>query len=155
MGHQTVSWHSRDERQLCEARTHAPLLFLRVFGVVVGARPPSSGHTLDEFDPGPTGRVELSVDIDGSPRGFGGPITVWQPEQELSFANNWHPPHAWPVPTQITFRLTPLYDGTRVELFHHGFERLGAQAADEHEGYEGAWDLRHLKELKRLVEAGA
>lgn len=115
----------------------------------------SRGHTLEEFEPGPTGRIELSVDVDGNRRSFGGLITVWQPEQELSFANNWQPPHAWPVPTQITFRLTALYDGTRVELFHHGFERLGARAADEHEGYEGAWDLRHLRELKRLMQSGS
>ena len=39
-----------------------------------------------------------------------------------------------------------------VEFFHHGFERLGADAADELEGYEEGWGLTHLASLRSLVE---
>ena len=38
------------------------------------------------------------------------------------------------------------------EIFHHGFERLGADAADNLEGYEEGWDIRHLKTLRSIVE---
>jgi hypothetical protein len=53
-----------------------------------------------------------------------------------------------------TIRLTPLYGGTLVELFHHGFERLGRDAADNLEGYEEGWTTRHLKSLRKIAEAG-
>lgn len=39
-----------------------------------------------------------------------------------------------------------------VEIFHHGFERMGADAADELEGYEGGWDIKHLRQLRSIVE---
>ena len=52
----------------------------------------------------------------------------------------------------ITLRLSPSYQGTLVELFHHGFERLGKSGADEHLAYESSWDTRHLTALKKIVE---
>ena len=58
----------------------------------------------------------------------------------------------WPVPTFMTIRLTPLYDATLVEIFHHGFERLGIDAADNLQGYEEGWDIKHLKALRAIVE---
>ncbi len=112
-----------------------------------------TGHTLHSFDPRPGGLAELSVEIDGERRYYDWRISVMEPARELSFENNWHPPHQWAVPTFITFRLTPLYDGTHVELFHHGFERLGADAADNLEGYESGWNLRHLTALRAIAEA--
>lgn len=77
---------------------------------------------------------------------------MWDEVTDLSFENNWFGEQAWPVPTFITIRLSACYDGTHVELFHHGFERLGADAAWEFLGYESGWDLRHLAELKSIVE---
>jgi hypothetical protein len=56
------------------------------------------------------------------------------------------------VPTLWTIRLTPIYDATLVEIFHHGFERLGVDAADNLEGYESGWDVKHLKALRAIVE---
>ena len=56
------------------------------------------------------------------------------------------------MPTFVTIRLTALYDGTLVELFHHGFERLGADAANELEGYESGWHTNHLEALRSIVE---
>lgn len=110
------------------------------------------GHTLHAFEPRLAGKVEMSVEIDGERRHYGGPVLIWEAEREVSFESNWRGPHAWPVPTFWTIRLTPLYDGTLVELFHHGFERFGADAADDLQGYEDGWDVKHLKALRSIVE---
>lgn len=111
------------------------------------------GHTLHVFEPRLGGKTDLSVEIDGKRQHYGGPILIWEPGREVTFESNWEPgPLAWPVPTLWTIRLTPIYDGTLVELFHHGFERLGADAADNLEGYESGWDVKHLKALRSIVE---
>jgi uncharacterized protein YndB with AHSA1/START domain len=113
----------------------------------------SRGHVLHAFEPRLGGQADFSVEIDGKRQRYGGPVLIWEPEREVTFEINWEPgPLAWPVPTLWTIRLTPLYDGTLVEIFHHGFERLGARAADELEGYEGGWDVKHLKALRAIVE---
>jgi uncharacterized protein YndB with AHSA1/START domain len=109
------------------------------------------GHRLDVYEPRPGGRVLLSVEMEGAKRAYGGPILVFEPGRELTFSNNWET-DGWPVPTLLTFRLTPLYDGCHVELFHHGFERLGGDAAGELQGYEAGWHSRHLEALKAIVE---
>jgi len=112
------------------------------------------GHTLHRLDLRVGGIADLSVEIDGGELHFGGAVLVLEPERELSFESNWQPPHAWPVPTCWTIRLTPMHDGTLVELFHHGFEGLGAKAADELQGYEQGWDVKHLVALRAVVETG-
>ncbi len=111
------------------------------------------GHTLHAYEPKLGAVVELSVELDGVRQHYGGPITVFSPVDELSLECNWHDPsRAWSVPMMWTLRLTPSYDGTMVEIFHHGFERLGAAAGQELEGYEEGWDNKHLKALRALVE---
>ena len=110
------------------------------------------GHELHKFEPKLGGPVEMSVVMDGEQRYFGGPVLVFEREREVSFESNWYPPHAWPVPTFFTLRLTPIYDATMVEIFHHGFERLGTDAADNLQGYEEGWDVKHLKALRGIVE---
>jgi uncharacterized protein YndB with AHSA1/START domain len=111
------------------------------------------GHTLHRYEPKLGTTVELSVEIEGKRQHYGGPVVVFEPEREVSFAINWHDKAlATPVPTMWTIRLTPLYDGTQAEIFHHGFERLGVDAADNLEGYEEGWDVKHLKALRAIVE---
>ncbi len=111
------------------------------------------GHTLHVFEPRLGGKTEMSVEIDGVRQRYGGPILIWEPGREVTFESNWEKaPLTWPVPTLWTIRLTPIYDGTLVELFHHGFERLGVDAADNLEGYESGWDVKHLKALRAIVE---
>ena len=112
----------------------------------------SRGHELHTFEPRLNGQVDMSVEIDGERRHYGGPVLIYEPAREVTFESNWDAPYAWPVPTLWTIRLTSIYDGTMVEIFHHGFERLGADAADNLEGYEEGWDLRHLKALREIVE---
>jgi uncharacterized protein YndB with AHSA1/START domain len=110
------------------------------------------GHELHRFDLKLDGQVEMSVEIEGARRHYGGQIVILEREREVSFESNWHPPHSWPVPTFFTLRLSAVYDGTMVEIFHHGFERLGVDAADSLEGYEQGWDLKHLTALRGIVE---
>ena len=110
------------------------------------------GHELHRFEPKLGGQVEMSVELDGERQSYGGPVVVFERECEVTFESNWHAAsRAMPVPTFFTFRLTPLYDGTMVEIFHHGFERLGADAADSLEGYEQGWDVKHLTALRAIV----
>ena len=111
------------------------------------------GHTLHRYEPKLGTIVELSVELDGKRQHYGGPVIAFEPEREVSFAINWHDkPMQTPVPTLWTIRLTSLYDGTHAEIFHHGFERLGVDAADNLEGYEEGWDIKHLKALRAIVE---
>lgn len=109
------------------------------------------GHTVHTFEPHIGGQVEMSVEIQGEQRYYGGEVLAYEPQCEVTFESQWQPPHAWPVPTFWTIRLTPLYEGTQVEIFHHGFERLGTQAADALEGYEDGWDIKHLKALRAII----
>lgn len=111
------------------------------------------GHTVHQFEPKVGGTVDMSVEIDGEPRHYGGPVLVFETGSEVSFESQWEGDRAWPMPSFWTIRLTSLYGGTSVELFHHGFERMGAEAADQLEGYEGGWGINHLQALRSLVES--
>ena len=114
------------------------------------------GHQLHTFEPRLNGHVEMSVEIDGKRRHFGGPIIVYAKALEMSIETTWKEPweatYASATPNYWTFRLTPLYGGTLVELYHHGFELTGADAADNLEGYEEGWDVKHLKALRGIIE---
>jgi uncharacterized protein YndB with AHSA1/START domain len=113
------------------------------------------GHRIHALEPRVGGLVDMSVEIDGVHQRFGGQVLVCEPGRELTFEENWQGPLAWPTPMLMTIRLTPLYEGTVVEIFHHGFERLGAAAGDEFEGYEAGWDNKHLVALRRIIEGSA
>lgn len=110
------------------------------------------GHSLHEFETEVGGTVRLSVLIDGEEQFYGGRVLVYDAAREVSFETQWDEPNNWPVPTFWTFRLSAINDGTSVELFHHGFERLGDAAAENLQGYEDGWDCKHLKALRRIVE---
>ena len=72
----------------------------------------------------------------------------------------WEPPHRvvleWKVnpnaiaPTDVEVRFTEVEGGTRVELEHRGWERLGADAREGYESYDGGWDVV----LGKYAEAG-
>jgi len=111
------------------------------------------GHTLHAYEPKLGATVDLSVELEGARQHYGGAISVFDPVREVTFDCNWHDPSlAWTVPMLLTLRLTPAYDGTMVEIFHHGFERLGEEAGAQLEGYEEGLDNKHLKALRTLVE---
>jgi uncharacterized protein YndB with AHSA1/START domain len=111
-----------------------------------------TGHKLERFEPKLGGEMELSIEVESGAEFFGGSILVFDEATELSFENNWKSERAWVVPTFVTIRLTPLYQGTLVELFHHGFERLGTLAAGQLESFEAGWTSGHLVALREIVE---
>ncbi len=111
------------------------------------------GHQIHRFEPRLGGEVRMSVELDGVEHFFGGQVIAFEPEREISFTSQWQGEFAWAVPTLWTIRLTQIYDGTQMEIFHHGFERLGGQAADALEDYEAGWDTKHLRALRKRVES--
>jgi uncharacterized protein YndB with AHSA1/START domain len=112
-----------------------------------------TGHVLVAYEPRVGGLVETDPSaMQGEPLRFAGRVTVLDPPRELSFEQDWLG-HGWAAPLVITIRLTSALNGTLVELFHHGFERLGADAADNHRGFESGWGTGQLEELRERVEA--
>jgi uncharacterized protein YndB with AHSA1/START domain len=111
------------------------------------------GHRVITYEPREGGWIELEIETDGGgTRRFGGRITVFDPEHELTFEDGWIP-SAEPAQLLLTLRLTPHAAGTLVELIQHGFEKLGAAGAEEQRGHESGWTNRQLDALRRIVEA--
>jgi uncharacterized protein YndB with AHSA1/START domain len=122
-----------------------------IIGPPEGGKP--NGQKLVAYEPREGGRIEMEVSIDGEPARYGGTIVVFDPPRELTFEDDWIPNQGWLKPTYITIRLAAQLGGTLVELMHHGFERTGAAAADDHAGYEGGWGMTQLNALRGIVEA--
>jgi uncharacterized protein YndB with AHSA1/START domain len=113
-----------------------------------------TGHTLLRYEPRVGGEVRLSIEHEGKTLYYGGPVTAFDPPSELSFESIFDPnDDGWDAPTLITLRLTAALGGTIVELFHHGIERIGAGAAENHLGFENGWTTRQLEALRGIVEA--
>jgi uncharacterized protein YndB with AHSA1/START domain len=112
----------------------------------------AQGQYLDKYDPRAGGRIEMAVIWNGARVSYGGTIATFAPGRELTFESDWIPNRGWALPTWITLRLAPELGGTLVELFHHGFERVGGDVAAEFEGYEQGWGMTQLSALKRLIE---
>jgi uncharacterized protein YndB with AHSA1/START domain len=111
-----------------------------------------TGHELVRYEPRVGGQVETdagSLD-DGERLRFVGRVAVFDPPHEVTFEQDWVG-HGWKAPPLVTIRLTALDGGTLVELFHHGFEVLGADAAVNHRGFEGGWTMRQLDALHDIV----
>ena len=98
----------------------------------------SDGDTVPRtvvFETGPDGRI----------------YEIMSTGEEAHWANvgAWDPPHRfvleWKVnpkaiaTTEVEVRFMPEGDGTRVELEHRGFERLGEKAESTYESYAGGW----------------
>ena len=111
------------------------------------------GHRVLEYTPEAGGWVEMEVQADGGEvRRFGGKVLLYDPPRELTFEDAWLPNDTGEPPLLLTFLLTPVKDGTMVELLQHGFERLGERGPETHRGHEGGWTLRQLEALRRIVE---
>lgn len=65
-------------------------------------------------------------------------VTGWEPPRRLALA--WRVNPDWPAPTEIEVLFTPEGDGTRVDLEHRGWERIGDLAEEAHENYTGGWE---------------
>ena len=98
-------------------------------------------------EPGEGGRI-LETTHDGREAAWG-TITDWVPGDRFAF--DWHVGRDPADATQVTVRFLPSDQGTRVELDHGGWERLGETAMARRESYVTGWDLV----LARFVEARA
>lgn len=58
------------------------------------------------------------------------------PPRHLRLA--WHPNESG-LSTDVTIAFSPTAAGTKVQLTHFGWEKLGADAARAHESYSGGW----------------
>lgn len=74
-----------------------------------------------------------------------GTILVWEPPSRVVISWELRPERP---PTEVDVRFTPDGDGTRVDLEHRGFERLGDQAHEVAASYDGGWS----KVLGRYAE---
>jgi uncharacterized protein YndB with AHSA1/START domain len=104
------------------------------------------------LEPWAGGRFETEGDHGGIHYVFGGKVVACQPPRELTVEWGWVP-RRWPGVTLLSFLLQPADAGcTRVEIVHHGFERLGGRAREVYESFERGWDLSELEALKHAVE---
>jgi uncharacterized protein YndB with AHSA1/START domain len=82
------------------------------------------------------GRV-YEVMSDGT-EGTWATILAWDPPHRLVLA--WKPNRTDNPPTELEVTFTPEGDGTRVDLAHRGWERLGAMAEAARAGYGENWN---------------
>ena len=66
-----------------------------------------------------------------------GTITAWEPSARVVFS--WHPGRDATTAQEIELRFIGISRGTRVELEHRGWERLGDRAEETRAGYETGW----------------
>jgi uncharacterized protein YndB with AHSA1/START domain len=104
---------------------------------------PIEGHSLFD-DPQSTivwegrvgGRVyELSS---GGEKGVWGTLITWDPPREL--AMTWHPGRGEESAQELRITFTADADGTRVDLVHSGWERVGPDFRERMAGYDEGWD---------------
>jgi uncharacterized protein YndB with AHSA1/START domain len=67
-----------------------------------------------------------------------GTVLIWDPPHRLVYS--WHPGRGEDTAQQVEVTFTPEGDGTRVELVHTGWERLGDRMAETVASYETGWD---------------
>ena len=110
-----------------------------------------TGHTLVAYE----AKIGAEVVTDageshGEALRFVGRVVNVEPEREVTFEQDWVG-HGWKAAPLVTIRLTSVDGGTLVELFHHGFEALGPDAAENHRGFENGWTMRQMNALHDLV----
>lgn len=75
-----------------------------------------------------------------------GTILVWDPPSRI--VHTWHPGHGAETAQEVELRFLPDGEGTRVELVHSGWEKLGERMERTMASYESGWDFV----LGRFVE---
>jgi uncharacterized protein YndB with AHSA1/START domain len=80
-----------------------------------------------------------------------GEVVACEPPQRIVFT--WRSPD-WAAPTEVEVTFTADQGGTRVEVEHRGFERIGPGGDAAREGYAGGW-ATVLGTLVTYMEAAA
>jgi len=70
-------------------------------------------------------------------RAIWGEVLVWEPPRRLVMS--WHPGRGPASATEVELRFSPVPEGTRVDLEHRNWSRLGADAEAARKRYEGGW----------------
>jgi uncharacterized protein YndB with AHSA1/START domain len=76
-----------------------------------------------------------------------GTVLVWDPPTRI--VHTWHPGRGDDASQRIELTFTPEGNGTRLELVHTGWERLGDRMEASMANYDTGWDLV----LGRYVDA--
>ena len=92
------------------------------------------------------GRI-YEIQNDGTEADWG-VVSVWEPPHRLTM--EWKVDPEAPGPTVIDVRFSEADGGTRVDLEHSQWERLGPAGAETRDGYDEGWDLV----LGKFVAAG-
>jgi uncharacterized protein YndB with AHSA1/START domain len=126
-------------------RVNAPpeRAFLR-FTAELGTWWPLQSHSVGQADaesvtmePRVGGRIVER--IRGGREAVWGTLTVWDPPRRVAFT--WHPGREAATAQDVEVRFTPDGAGTRVELEHRGFERLGVKLGrTARRGYPLGWE---------------
>jgi uncharacterized protein YndB with AHSA1/START domain len=66
-----------------------------------------------------------------------GKVKVWQPPSRLVMS--WHPGRGPEVAQEVEIRFEAVENGTRVDLEHRDWARLGTEAELVRERYNGGW----------------
>ncbi len=111
---------------------------------------PLEGHSL--FDD-PNGTVVWEGHVGGrvyerstsGEEGVWGTIVAWDPPNRLTMT--WHPGRGEETAQELDIRFTAEGDGTRVDVVHSGWERIGPDFRERMAGYQEGWGtvLEHLR----------
>jgi uncharacterized protein YndB with AHSA1/START domain len=114
-----------------------------IFTLRIGRWWPLLTHSISEaraadvvIEPRAGGRI-AEVRDDGE-RFAWGRVVVWEPPSRLVLT--WHPGHDPKDATELEIRFVPVAGGTRVELEHRGWAKLGARGAEMRGGYDRGWE---------------
>jgi uncharacterized protein YndB with AHSA1/START domain len=76
-----------------------------------------------------------------------GSVVAWDPPHRLGYS--WHPGRGQETAQEVEITFTPVADGTRVDVRHWGWEKLGEHLEGTIASYNEGWD----KVLGHYVEA--
>ena len=115
----------------------------RRFTAEMGSWWPLRSHSVGQADAESVtmeGRVggRIVEHIRGGRESCWGTITAWDPPRRVAFT--WHPGRPPETAQEVEVRFTGVDAGTRVELEHGGFERLGRRARTARRGYPLGWE---------------
>jgi uncharacterized protein YndB with AHSA1/START domain len=68
-----------------------------------------------------------------------GKVLVWDPPHRVVLF--WHPGREADSGQEVEFRFTPDGDGTRLDLEHRDWTKLGDKAPEAKKGYSMGWDI--------------
>src|SRR5215210_1744962 len=76
-----------------------------------------------------------------------GTVLAWDPPSRI--AHSWHPGRGEDSAQEVEITFEPVDSGTRVELVHTGWEKIGDGAAQMFSNYDTGWDFVLGKYVER------